>query len=228
MNETINDTNQALKSGWTSVQVCAVAALCLLLGATVGYLFRGSSAPRATALAAVQGQMAAGSPASAAPAQPTPEQLKMMADKQVAPLLDTLKENPKDADTLDKVAQQYFVARQFKDAAIYLEKLVAVKPTPSAWINLSRAYFYSGAADKAIDGLNEALKLDPKSADALFGLGMLKWEVKGDTRGAIECWEKQLKTDQNPQRRVQVEQMIARAKEHAQMPADAKAGKSSM
>jgi cytochrome c-type biogenesis protein CcmH/NrfG len=214
----MSNETQSVKTGWSSVRGYAISVICLLVGVYVGYLFRGSTAPRATAPAAAQGQMTAGSPVSAAPVQPTPEQLKQMAVKQVAPLLDQLKNNPEDPDTLDKVAQQYFVARQFKDAAIYLEKLVAVKPTPAAWINLSRAYFYSGAADKAIDGLNEALKLDPKSADALFGLGMLKWQVKGDTKGAIECWEKQLKTDQNPQRRGQVEQMIARAKMQGSKP----------
>lgn len=214
----MSNETQSVKAGWSSVRGYAMSVICLLVGVSVGFLFRGSTAPRATAPAAVQGPMAAGNPMSAAPAQPTPEQLKQMADKQVAPLLEQLNNNPKDADALNKVAEQYFVTRQFKDAAVYLEKLVAVKPTPAAWINLSRAYFYSGAADKAIDGLNEALKLDPKSADALFGLGMLKWEVKHDTKGAIECWEKQLKTDPNPQRRGQVEQMIAQAKMQVSKP----------
>jgi cytochrome c-type biogenesis protein CcmH/NrfG len=224
--EQMSDDNQSVKTGWSSVQVYTLSAICLLIGVTMGYLFRGSRAPQAPTPAAVQTQMPAGTPAAAA--APTPEAMKRMADKQVAPLLEQLNKNPKDTETLAKVASYYFVAGQFNDAAKYYDKAAEVKPTADALTKLSNAYYYGGAGDKAIDALNRALKLDPKSANALFNLGMLKWQVQGDTKGAIECWETLLKTNPNHPRRVQVEKMIARAKEHAKVAPGTKTDKPAM
>jgi cytochrome c-type biogenesis protein CcmH/NrfG len=227
--EQMSDENQTVKTGWSSVQVYTLSAICLLIGVTMGYLFRGSTAPKAPA--AVQTQMSAGSSAAGmpgAPAQPTPEAMKRMADKQVEPLLAQLEKNPKDTDTMAKVAHYYIVAGQFNDAAKYYEMESAVKPSADVLTQLSGAYYYGGSGDKAIDTLNRALQLDPKSANALYNLGMLKWQVKGDTKGAIECWEKLLKENPNHPKRAQVEKMIARAKEHEKVSAGTKTDKPAM
>lgn len=229
----MSDDNQTIKTGWSSIQVYTLSAICLLIGITMGYLFRGSKAPTGgSAPATVQTQMpAGGAEAGGAPgaaAKPTPEAMKRMADKQVAPLLEQLKTNPKDADTLSKVAHFYVVAGQYEDAATYYEKTAEVKPTADVLTELSNAYYYGGSGDKAIDALNRALQIDPKFANALYNLGMLKWQVQGDTKGAIECWQTLLKTNPNHPQRAQVEKMIARAKEHEKNPAGAKTDKPAM
>ena len=110
----MSDDNQTVKTGWSSVQVYTLSAVCLLARVTMGYLFRRSTAPQARA-AAVQTQMQGNPTGSvpAAPAPPTPEQLKQMADQQVAPLLEQLRQNPKDSATLTKIATYYLAARQF-------------------------------------------------------------------------------------------------------------------
>jgi cytochrome c-type biogenesis protein CcmH/NrfG len=148
-----------------------------------------------------------------------------MADKQVAPLLEKLTKHPKDAGTLIKVGAYYFIAGQFNDAAKYYEKAVEVKPTPDVLTKLSSAQYYGGAGDKAIASLNRALQIDPKFANALYNLGMLKRQLQGDTKGAIEAWEKLLKTNPNHPNRAQVERMIARVKEHQNMPTGTKTDK---
>lgn len=227
----MSDDIQSVKTGWSSVQVYTLSAICLLVGVTMGYLVRGSTAPKELSPAAVQTQMPAGNPAAGiAPGTtpPTPDDMKRMADKQVAPLLEQLKQNPNDIDTLTKVGHFYLVASQYGDAVPYYEKVTAARPTADAWTQLSIAYHYSGSDDKAIDALNRAVKLDPKYANALFDLGMLKWQVQGDTKGAIECWEELLKTNPNHPRRAEVEKMIAKAKEHANMPAGTKTDKPAM
>lgn len=219
----MSDENQSVKTGWTSVQVYAMSVLCLLVGVTVGYLFRGSTAPQASNTPAVaQPQMGAANPMgdaqSAANAPPTPEQMKEMADKKVAPLLEQLKQNPKDSDTLIKVGTLYLAARQFDESVIYFQKAVDVKATADALTKLANAQYYAGSGDKAMDTLNKALQIDPKYANALYNLGMLKWQVKGDVKGAIGCWEKLVKTNPNHPQVDQVKKMIARAKEHEKMP----------
>jgi cytochrome c-type biogenesis protein CcmH/NrfG len=64
-----------------------------------------------------------------------------------------------------------------------------------------------------MESLNHALELDPKYANALFNLGMLKLRVKGDNKGAIALWEKLIKTNPDNPHRAEIEQMIAKVKQ---------------
>jgi cytochrome c-type biogenesis protein CcmH/NrfG len=235
----VSDESQPVKSGWTSVQVYTMSVLCLVVGVGLGYLFRGpaaSPARSAFAPAVSQPQMGSGNPVAGAqpggmPEMSTPpgqEQMKAMADKKVAPLLEQLNKNPRDIDVLTKIGRFYFAAQQFDDAAKYFGKAADFKPTAEAITNLANAQAYGGAGDKAIATLNRALEVDPKYANALFNLGVLKWQVKGDLKGAIACWEKLLKTNPNNPHRVEIEKMIARAKEHEKIPAGTKTDKPAM
>ena len=221
-----NDTS-TLK-GWRSVQVYTLSAICLVIGITMGYLVRGSTAGKApSAPPAATGS----NPASDIPlggSQPTGDDMKRMAEKQVAPLLEQLKSNPKDPELLGKIAHYYMVAQQYNDGAAYYEKVVEVQPTAENYTNLSNAYYYAGADDKAIDALNKALKIDPTSTNALYNLGVLKWQVQGDSKGAIDTWEKLLKNKLDDKQRAQVQKMITNAKKHANMPAGTKTEKPAM
>jgi cytochrome c-type biogenesis protein CcmH/NrfG len=99
---------------------------------------------------------------------------------------------------------------------------VKIKPTTEGLVSLSNSYHYAGNDDKAFESLDRALKLDPKSPNALFNLGMLKWQVKNDPKGAIAAWEQLLKTNPNHPRRAQVEGMIEKAKKHLTIAATEK------
>lgn len=224
----MSDDIQTVKTGWSSVQVYTLSAICLLIGVTMGYLFRGSAAPKApgaSTTAAVQTQTPGGVDASA---PQSPEAMKRMAEKQVAPLLEQLKSSPNDAGTLAKVAQYYIAAGQFGDAVTYYEKSVAIKPAAETLTQLAGAYYYSGATDKSVDALNRALQADPKYPNALYDLGMLKWKAQGDVKGAVECWQRLLKTNPDYPRRAEVQKMIDRAKEHAKMTPGTKTDKPAM
>ena len=227
-NQTVQPTAQ---KGWSSVQVYTLSAICLFVGVTMGYLVRGSTAPAPQTPAAVQTQSASANPAGALPAnasQPTPQDMKRMADKQVAPLLEQLKSNPNDVDILTKVAHFYLVAGQYNDSEKYYTQATTLKPTAEGYTELAIADYQGGAPDKAIDSLNRALKVDPKFANALYDLGMMKWQVQGDTKGAIECWETLLKTNPNHPRRAEVEKMIAQVKEHSKIAPGTKTDKPAM
>jgi cytochrome c-type biogenesis protein CcmH/NrfG len=162
--------------------------------------------------ASAQPQMPGGAPRGAAQQamrQPTPEEMKQMAAKVVAPLLEQLKQNPNDAELQTKIGVDYVRASQFADAVPYFQKASQLKASAGAYTSLANAQAYSGKPDAAIDNLNRALKLDPTFADALFNLGMLKWRAKGDNKGAIACWEKLLKTNPNHPKLDVVRQLIA-------------------
>lgn len=215
----MSDDKQAVETGRSSVQVYSFSVICLLIGLCVGYLFTGSIAPSpagTSANLAVQTQVPQAN--TAAPAQPSPDDKKRMAQKQVAPLLEQLKTNPKNADTLAKVGHYYMLAAQYDDAATYYERSAEVRPTPAVYTTLAGAQVYGGHPDKAIETLNHALRLDPQYADALFGLGVLKWRAKGDTKGAIACWETLAKTNPNHPQLDQVKKLIAQIKEQGAAP----------
>jgi cytochrome c-type biogenesis protein CcmH/NrfG len=230
----MRDENQIVKTGWTSVQVYAMSVLCLLIGVTMGYLFRGSMAPHASSASAPTGQSpsTSGAQAGSIPegaTQPAPEQMKQMADKQVAPLLEDLNKDPNNTDAMIKIGGYYFAAQQFDKSAMYYEKAARVKQTADVLTKLSNAQFYGGAGEKAIATLNQALQIDPKFANALYNLGMLKWQVRGDVKGAITTWETLLKsTDPKNPNRAALEKLIARAKEHEKMSAGNKTDKPAM
>jgi cytochrome c-type biogenesis protein CcmH/NrfG len=213
----MDSTNEQSKL-WSNTQAYAMAVVCLLLGVVSGYLL---NPPRRTTASVPPAPQAVGT----ANAPPTPEQIKHMGDKIAAPLLASLQKDPNNADLLDQLGSVYFRTSQFPLAVDYYARSAKAKPNADTFVSLSNAQFYAGSADQAIDTLNQALKLDPKSASALFNLGMLRWQSKNDPKGAIEAWQQLLKTNPNHPRRAQVEEMIAKAREHAKMPAPAKSNK---
>jgi cytochrome c-type biogenesis protein CcmH/NrfG len=235
--ESMTEEAQSLKTGWTATQAYVLSIICLVVGVALGYLYRGSapqtvtsSSPAAVSQAQMPPQMGI-MPQSAggmSGGQPSADQLRQMADKKVAPLLDELKKNPKDTETLTKVGTFYMVAGQYDEAAKYFQQSVDVKPTADAWTKLSNAQAYGGSGDQAIESLNKALKVDPKFANALYNLGMLKWRVQGDVKGAIACWETLVRTNPKHPQIAKVKEMIVRAKEHENMPAGTKTNKPTM
>lgn len=210
---------------WTSSQAYLLAVLCLLVGIPVGYLLRAPSTGSVNTPA--QGmQQAAANPATVDPGQVTPEQLAHMADKQAEPLLADLKRNPNDRSLLTKLGDLYLAAHQGASAQRYYERSLALKSAdPVVLTQLASSYYYQGDADKAITTLQRALEIDPKNANALFNLGMLKWQAKGDPKAAVALWEKLLRTNPDHPNRGQVERLIARAKQHMSIPAGKKTDK---
>jgi len=147
---------------------------------------------------------------------PSLEQMKHLADKQAEPLLAKLTSTPNDAQLLVEISRVYKSAHQFKEGAGYLQRAVDVNPKDVAVrTELGSCLYYTGDVDGAIGQLNEALKIDPKDANALFNLGVIEFEGRKNASGAMAAWNQLLKA--NPKlekdKRVQVEQLIAQAKQ---------------
>jgi len=214
------DTNQTPQI-WTSTQAYVLAVICLLVGGAIGYLLRGSTGAQtaATEVPAVQQQAPAGGMGGMGGGQmPTPEQMKQMADKQAAPLLERLKATPNDSSLLAQVGNMYYDAQVFPVAIDYYQKALASDPNNEGIrTDMGTAYFYSGDGDRAIQELDKVLKANPKYANALFNRGMVKWKAKMDTTGAVADWETLLKTNPNYENKEQVETFIAQAKKHMNM-----------
>jgi cytochrome c-type biogenesis protein CcmH/NrfG len=206
----MDDTlTQAPRSQGQARQVYIMATICLLLGVAVGYLLRGSQSPKAAAAGAPEPTAHAAAPTQQ---MPTMEQMKQMGDKTAEPLLAKLKTDPDNADLLAQVGNVYKSTHQFKDAAGYYERSLQANPKNVAIrTELASCLYYSGDADGALAQLQQSLKDDPKDANSLFNLGVIRWKAKKDTRGAIAAWQQLLSA--NPKledgKRVQVEKLIA-------------------
>ena len=193
-------------------QVYFMAALCLGAGLGVGYLLR-SSQP------VVPAQRNAPQSAMSAAAKPAGhhiglEEMRQMADKQAAPLLEKLKSNPNDSSLLVQVAAIYHTTHRFKEAADYYSRALQSDPkNVSVRTKLASSLYRNGDNDGAISQLNRALNDQPTDANALFNLGMIKLQGKGDARGALATWQRLLKTNPqlSPERKATVLKLMADA-----------------
>ena len=199
------------ESGWQAKHAYAMAVVCLLLGLLAGYLLRGSESSKAAAAAA-----AGAAPATPveAPTQqmPTLEQMKRMADRTAEPLLTKLQSDPKNAALLAQIGKVYESAHQFKEAADYYGKSLEIDPTSVANRNaMASCLYYNGDADGAIAQLEQSLRGDPKNANSLFNLGMVRWKGKNDAQGAAAAWEQLLKSNPSLEanKKAQVEKLLA-------------------
>jgi cytochrome c-type biogenesis protein CcmH/NrfG len=77
--------------------------------------------------------------------------------------------------------------------------------------------YYKGDVEGALAQLQQSLKQNPKDANSLFNLGIIKWQGKQDAAGALAAWQELLKS--NPQlsadRKGTVERMIANVKQQS-------------
>jgi cytochrome c-type biogenesis protein CcmH/NrfG len=200
-------------SAWHAKQVYAMAVICLVFGLAIGYLFRGSQSPAVPAQPSATAQ-----PAPAAGGMgghmPSLEQMKQMADKKAQPLLAKLKSDPNNSGLLLQVGNIYRATHQFKDAISYYDKAVhADSKNVAARIEMASCLYYTGDADGALAQLEQSLKDDPKNADALFNLGMIRWDAKKDAKGAVSAWQQLLKSNPelNARKKAEVQRAIANA-----------------
>jgi cytochrome c-type biogenesis protein CcmH/NrfG len=204
----------SVDAGVRAKQVYAAAGTCLVVGLAIGYFFLGSHATRSIA----RSNAAARAP-NTAPTyngvhpQLTIEQMKQMADVEASGLIEKSKAEPKNAGLLVQIAGSYQASHQFKEAAGYFAKALSLDPNNvSARTEMASCLYYSGDADGAVAQLNQALRSNPKDANALFNIGMIKYRGKKDPAGAVAAWQQLLKTNPNLDRKPIVEQLIAEAK----------------
>ncbi len=191
---------------WTNAQAYVLASFCLLLGVALGYLFRGSASSMPQAVTATQ--------STGVPVENTQAQAALQ--QSVGPLLEAVNRNPADFDSLVKLGDLYYDGQQFPNAIQYYERALAIHPeNPDVRTDLGTAYWYIGNADKALVEMETSLRYKPGHPQTLFNLGWVKWQGKADAKGAVAAWQKLLKVNPDYPQKQQVEQYIAKAKEHA-------------
>lgn len=202
-------TNSLFEKQWTSRQALVLMALCLSIGIGGGWLIQ---TVRTTAHVDAAKSVSSSTAATAAsPASPTsnPADLKSMADSQAAPLLQTLKSDPANPETLASIGNLYYDAQQYSTAVDFYNRALQSRPSDAAVrTDMATAYWYLGNTDSAIAEFNKALKYAPTSPNTLFNLGLVKWQGKHDSAGAIADWKKLLAANPNYESKDKVQQML--------------------
>jgi len=198
---------------WSAKQVYTMSVLCLVVGVAVGYLFKGS---QSVAPVPVAKPATAQKPAEPA-RMPSLEDMKRMADTKAQPLIEKLKAEPNNTDLLVQIGNIYKVTHQFKDAITYYDRALKLAPKNVAIrTEMASCMYYTGDVDGAIGQLEQSLSDQPKDANSLFNLGMIRWQGKRDAAGALASWQKLLKS--NPQlsadRKANVQRLIAEVEKH--------------
>ena len=212
---------------WTSTQAYVLSVICLLVGVAVGYLVRGSAPLSEAATMATRAGATEATPTSLAGAQqPTPEQLRQMADTQAQPLVKQLASDPKNSTLLYQIGNLYYDAQQYPEAVKYYEQSLKIDPNATdVRTDMATAYHLMGQPDRAIQEYDAVLKIDGKHANALFNEGMVKWQDKMDLNGAIASWKRLLEAHPDYAQRDKVEKLIAQAQQHLTMKPGSEAAK---
>ncbi len=205
--------------GWTTTQAYTLALVCLLLGGALGFLLRGSEPSAVAPVQAASGQAPAGLGQGQIPGfsnVPGSGTSPELVDKAAQPLLEALKKNPKDVDTLTRLGNLYYDSQLYQKAIDYYGQVLKITPSnANVRTDMGTAMFYLGDADKALAEFQKALSYQPNHPNTLFNEGIVKWQGKKDVQGAITAWEQLLKANPNYPERQKVEDLLNRAKEHA-------------
>ncbi len=205
-------TGNSETAAWTTKQVRVLAIICAILGGVVGFLAHGPAV-------AVQASRAVGDgnarPAAtvAPPTLPSPSQMKAASARAATPLLEQLKERPSDFRLLVQVGEMYYQHGSYTEAAAFYQRALEIQDNTAVRNQYASAMFYNGDADGALRQYEQVLKNSPRNEIALFNSGMIKFKAKNDPTGALELWQKLLRTYPNHPQRDRVQRMIARASE---------------
>jgi len=207
-------TNKTPAQPWTTGQAIILAVICLIVGIAGGWAIRAWQSPAVAGSAQTATDSApAGKGDSTVAQTPSPAQLKQMADAQAAPLIDKLKSDPNNPESLTNIGNVYYDAQQYPVAVDYYGRALKAKPSDaSVRTDLATADWYMGNADEAIAEFDKALTYAPNNPNTLFNRGLVKWQGKKDGAGAVADWEKLLATDPNYEAKDKVKQMIADVK----------------
>lgn len=210
----VNEARSAKAHGLTPAHVYVMAGICLVIGIALGYLFRGSASNQAPASETAQYST---QDSMTAPAQmPSLDQMKKMADTQAQPLLAKLQNDPGNSDLLNQIGMIYKTTHQFEEAIGYYKRAVQANPKNNlARTDLASCLYYKGDVDGALAQLQQALTYNPKDANSLFNLGMIRSKGKDDSKGAVEAWDRLLKSNPqlDEQKKTQVQQLLTQAEQ---------------
>jgi cytochrome c-type biogenesis protein CcmH/NrfG len=101
-----------------------------------------------------------------------------------------LEKNPRDKEALRFMGNANFDINRFQAAKAYYERFLEIDPAqPEVRTDLATSYYKTKDVDSAVRELRAVVAQYPDHAAALYNLGLILKQDKGDTPGAIKAWE---------------------------------------
>lgn len=111
-----------------------------------------------------------------------------------------LRENPNDAGIMWRLADVYFEARQFPEAAEYYKKVLAILPDEVEVYNeLGLSQHYMGNSAEGLRYVNDGINRNPYHQRIWLTKGFILAYGMGDLNGAREAWVKSRTLDPESQ-----------------------------
>lgn len=137
--------------------------------------------------------------------------------KDLLALEEMSRNDPKNADYKTRIGNIYFDTGQYQKASEAYQQSLALRPNvPEVETDLATSLHYLGQHDRALELLDKVLGYRPDFPQALFNKGVVLQSGKKDTNGAVEAWERLLRTNPGLPQRAQLEERIKQLKAGAQ------------
>ncbi len=99
--------------------------------------------------------------------------------------------DPRNASVRIALANLYFDAQRFDQAATWYEAALAIDPTDvNASTDLAVAYYQLQQPDKALAQIDHSLEVDPRHLKTLLNQGIIRAFGKQDLAGAAQSWQR--------------------------------------
>lgn len=122
----------------------------------------------------------------------------------------TLASNPNDTTALLGLATQYEGLQDYADAAVQLERVIAIDPSQKdVYMRLAHDYETVSNYSAAATVLNKATTVDPTNPDIFLQLGIVQNDL-GNTNAAILAWQQYLRLAPNGDMAQTVKDQIAK------------------
>ena len=147
-------------------------------------------------------------PPSPSPAAPTAD-----IEKQIAPLLSILKDDPKNLNALIELGNVYFDSEQFDKAIGSYSKALEIDPkNANVRTDMGIMFRRKGDFDRAIAEFKKAAKDDPKHVNSRYNLGVVLLHDKGEMKGAVQAWEDYLQVEPSGPRAENIRNQMGKLK----------------
>jgi cytochrome c-type biogenesis protein CcmH/NrfG len=175
--------------------LCTPGSLALLgtaiacFSASVGYAIGARTAagpPRVQPVAV---------PTTAAAPAPVAGGATLGDEAQIAAYRAILERDSRNAAAAVQLGNLLYDRQRFEEAIPYYQQALALAPgNVNVSTDLGTAMYYAGRPDAAVAQYAVSLKADPTHENTLFNLGTVLLDGKNDPAGAIEAWERLLRS----------------------------------
>jgi len=174
------------------------AIATMMFGAIAGYII------------AVQAGRGAPATAVATQAAATQAPAHIVDEGELRAYREILARDPKNATAAVKAGNMLYDAQRYVEAVPFYQQAFALLPGDiNVSTDLGTALWYSGRAEEALAQYDKSLAIDATHAQTLFNVGIVRADGTHNYAGAVDAWERLLKSNPSYPDVVKVRSLIA-------------------